>query len=159
IEAFLRDRGAKDDLFTHAFLGDLEALEADLARAPASAQMIDPAVDALEITPIHHAVAGERVGALRLLVGRAARSGEPLRGAARALREAVARENVAMVALLLEHGAPGPSIGAGRWVLHPELAPVLARAGARVDRSGGWFGLSCTGNQGRKDDPDYVAAL
>jgi ankyrin repeat protein len=36
---------------------------------------------------------------------------------------------------------------------------MLARAGARVDRSGSWIGLSCTGNQGRKDDPDYVAAL
>src|SRR5262249_26650449 len=50
-------------------------------------------------------------------------------------------------------------VGAGRWVLHPELAPMLARAGAGVDRSGSWIGLSCTGNQGRKDDPAYVAAL
>ena len=36
---------------------------------------------------------------------------------------------------------------------------MLSRAGASVDRSGSWIGLSCTGNQGRKDDPDYVAAL
>jgi ankyrin repeat protein len=36
---------------------------------------------------------------------------------------------------------------------------MLARAGARIDRSGSWIGLSCTGNQGRKDDPEYVAAL
>jgi ankyrin repeat protein len=36
---------------------------------------------------------------------------------------------------------------------------MLARAGACVDRSGSWIGLSCTGNQGRKDDPEYVAAL
>jgi hypothetical protein len=64
-----------------------------------------------------------------------------------------------MVAMLLEHGANAASIGADRWVLHPELAPMLARGGASVDRSGSWIGLSCTGNQRRKDDPKYVAAL
>jgi ankyrin repeat protein len=36
---------------------------------------------------------------------------------------------------------------------------MLSRAGASVDRSGAWIGLACTGNQGRKDDPEYVAAL
>jgi len=50
-------------------------------------------------------------------------------------------------------------IGARRWVLHPELAQMLARAGARVDRLGSWIGLSCTGNRGRRDDPEYVAAF
>ena len=61
--------------------------------------------------------------------------------------------------MLLAHGASAASVGAGRWVLHPELAPMLVRSGASVDRSGGWIGLSCTGNQGRKDDPLYVAGL
>ena len=159
IEALLVGRGAKEDIFTHAYLGDRVRLDADLAHQPSAAQAIDPAVDALEITPVHHAVAGERVDALRSLLAHAARADEPVRGGARALRDAAAQENVAMVALLLEHGAPVSSIGAGRWVLHPELAAMLARAGAIVERSGGWIGLSCTGNQGRKDDPEYVAAL
>jgi len=61
--------------------------------------------------------------------------------------------------MLLDQGVSAASVGAGRWVLHPELAPILARAGASVDRSGSWIGLTCTGNQGRKDDPDYVTAL
>jgi hypothetical protein len=61
--------------------------------------------------------------------------------------------------MLLEQGAGAASVGAGRWVLHPELAPILARAGASIDRSGSWIGLACTGNQGRKDDPDFVTAL
>jgi hypothetical protein len=64
-----------------------------------------------------------------------------------------------MVEMLLAQGADATGIGAGRWVLHSALAPLLARAGASVDRSGSWIGLSCTGNQGRKDDPAYVAAL
>src|SRR5262249_8966891 len=146
VEALLRDRGARDDLFTQAFLGDVVRLEEHLARAPSSAQALDPAVDALAITPVHHAVAGDRADALRALLARAAAAKQELRAGGRALRQAAARENVAMVSLLLEHGADATSVGAGRWVLHPEIAPVLARAGATVDRSGGWIGLSCTGN-------------
>jgi truncated hemoglobin YjbI/ankyrin repeat protein len=159
IEALLLRRGAKEDVFTHAFLGDLDRLREDVGSDPRAAQAIDPAVDALQVTPVHHAVAGGRVEALRALLSGVSQANEPLLGGARAVREAVARENVAMVAILIEHGANAASIGAGRWVLHPELAPMLVRAGASIDRSGSWIGLSCTGNQGRKDDPQYVAAL
>jgi truncated hemoglobin YjbI len=159
IAALLLEHGAQEDIFTHAFLGDLVRLRGDLELQPESAQASDPAVDALQITPLHHAVAGERVEALRLLLTQAANAREALRGGSRALRDATARENVAMVAMLIERGADATSIGAGRWVLHPELAPLLARAGASVGRSGAWIGLACTGNQGRRDDPEYVAAL
>jgi truncated hemoglobin YjbI/ankyrin repeat protein len=159
IEALLVRRGAMTDIFTHAFLGDIGRLEDEVVRAPSSVQAVDPAVDALAITPIHHAVAGDRVEALRLLLSRASQANDPLRNLAAALDMAVAHENAAIVALLIEHGANAASIRAGRWVLHPELAPLLSRAGARVDRSGSWIGLSCTGNQGRRDDPEYVAAL
>lgn len=157
IEALLLRCGAKEDIFTHAFLGDLDRLHDDIGRG--SVQAIDPAVDALQVTPLHHAVAGGRVEALRALLSGVSQSGQPLLGGPRAIREAVARDNVAMVAMLLEHGVSAASIGAGRWVLHPELAPMLARAGASIDRSGSWIGLSCTGNQGRKDDPQFVAGL
>ena len=64
-----------------------------------------------------------------------------------------------MTELLLAHGADATRIGVGRWVLHPELAPLLASRGAAIDSSGSWIGASCTGNQGRKDDPEYVRAL
>jgi hypothetical protein len=153
IEVVLLRHGAKEDIFTHSFLGDLGPMEKDLADEPSSAQASDPAVDAFEITPIH------RVEALRALLARALDAKEPLRGCNRALRMAVAHENVAIVMMLIEHGADATTIGAGRWVMHPELAAIISRPGARVDRSGNWIQLSCTGNQGRKDDPEYVAAL
>jgi truncated hemoglobin YjbI/ankyrin repeat protein len=159
IEVVLLRHGAKEDIFTHAFLGDLGALEEDFAHEPSSAQASDPAVDALEITPVHHAIAGGHVEAPRVLLARALDAKEPLRGAKRAFRMAVAHENVAIVAMLLDHGADATTIRAGRWVMHPELAPMLSRAGALIDRSGQWIQASCTGNQGRKDDPEYVAAL
>jgi hypothetical protein len=37
---------------------------------------------------------------------------------------AVARENVAIGSVLLAHGAEATTVSAGRWVLHPELAPI-----------------------------------
>jgi len=77
----------------------------------------------------------------------------------RALRGAAAQGSLAMAELLLAHGADASRIGVGRWVLHPELAPLLASRGAAIDSSGSWIGAACTGNQGRKDDPDYVRAL
>src|SRR5215470_207394 len=103
IEALLLARGAKEDVFTHAFLGDLDRLDKEIGRG--SVQAIDPAVDALEITPVHHAVAGGRVDALRALLSAISQINAPLLGGARAVREAAACENVAMVQLLLEHGA------------------------------------------------------
>jgi hemoglobin len=156
VEALLLARGAKEDVFTHAMLGDLVRLTADLGGDVELAQALDPAVDALQITPVHHAVAGVQTDALQLLLSCAA---GPTVNGARALREAAARGSAAMVRLLLECGADARQVGAGRWVLHPVLAPMLSAAGARVDGSGRWIGLACTGNQGRKDDPDYVAAL
>jgi ankyrin repeat protein len=77
----------------------------------------------------------------------------------RALRGAAAQGSLAMAELLLAHGADATRIGVGRWVLHPELAPLLASRGAVIDSSGEWISAACTGNQGRKDDPDYVRAL
>jgi truncated hemoglobin YjbI len=158
IEALLLEHGAQEDVFSHAYLGDLPRLTRDLEHDPKASQQADPAVDALGITPIHHAVAGERVEALRALLSGVI-AGDAIVGGERALRAAAESERVDLVALLLERGVKAESIGAGRWVLHPKLAPLLAKAGATVDRSGAWIGLSCTGNQGRKDDPEYVAAL
>jgi len=159
IETLLLRRGAKEDIFTDAFLGDLDHLHADIGGDQGVVQAIDPAVDALQITPVHHAIAGGQVDVLRALLSRISQADQPLLGGTRAVQTAVARENVAMLVMLLEQGASAASVGAGRWVLHPELAPILRRAGASVDRSGSWIGLACTGNQGRKDDPDFVTSL
>jgi len=156
VEMLLLARGAQEDIFTHAFLGEREALDAELANEPGLAQVLDPAVDVLQITPVHHAVAGNQVDALRLLLAHAS---SPILNVSRAMRLAAARQSVGLVRLLLEAGADASRLGAGRWVVNPELASMLSRAGAYVDRSGAWIGAACTGNQGRKDDPDYVAAL
>ena len=156
VESLLLAAGAHEDVFTSAFVGDLGSLTRMLTADPGLAQAADPAADILGITPVDHAVAGGQVPALRLLLDHVA---HPLPGYARALRGAAAQGSLAMAEPLLAHGADATRIGVGRWVLHPELAPLLASRGAAIDSSGSWIGTSCTGNQGRKDDPEYVRAL
>jgi ankyrin repeat protein len=155
-ESLLLAAGASDDVFTAAFTGDLGSLARMLTADPGLAQAADPASDVLSISPVDHAVAGGQAAALRLLLDHVT---HPLTGYARALRGAVAKGSTTMTELLLAHGADARHIGTGRWVIHPELAPLLASRGAAVDSSGSWIGASCTGNQGRKDDPEYVRAL
>jgi truncated hemoglobin YjbI/ankyrin repeat protein len=156
VESLLLAAGASEDVFTSAFLGDLTALARMLTADPGLALATDPAVDVLDITPADHAVAGGQAAALRLVLDHVAPA---FASYVRALRGAAARGSLAMVELLLAHGADATLIGVGRWVLHPELAPLLASRGATIDSSGSWIGACCTGNQGRKDDPEYARAL
>jgi len=155
VESLLLAAGAHEDVFTSAFLGDLTPLARMLTGDPGLVQAADPAVDILDITPAEHAVAGRQASALRLLLDHVP---GPL-PYVRALRGAAAQGSLAMAELLLAHGADATGIGVGRWVLHPELAPLLASRGAAIDSSGSWIAASCTGNQGRQDDPEYVRAL
>jgi ankyrin repeat protein len=162
ISALLLRRGAREDVFTAAFLGDLPLLQRLLTGRASLAQVPDPAADVLTITPIHHAVAGNQLPALRTLLDH---SSEPVRTGARALRAAAERGSREMIELLLGHGADARAVAAGQWVLDPEIAPLLAKAGASAgvgiggEDSGDWVRISCTGNRGRKDNPGYVAAL
>jgi ankyrin repeat protein len=162
VNEFLQQRGASHDVFTAALLGDLPLVEQLVSEHPSLAQVPDPATDALTITPIHHAVAGYQLPTLRALLDRTT---EPVRTGSRALRAAAERGSRDMIELLLDHGADAHAVGAGRWVLNPEIAPLLANAGASAgvgtsgEDSGDWIRMSCTGNQGRKDNPGYVGAL
>src|SRR5207302_10825621 len=72
---------------------------------------------------------------------------------------AAERTDPAIVERLLARGANARGIGPGRWVADARIAPLLSRVGASAGGSGAWIRLSCTGNQGRKDDPEYVRAL
>jgi truncated hemoglobin YjbI/ankyrin repeat protein len=162
IAALLLRRGAIHDVFTAAFLGDLPLVRRLLSVRASLAQVPDPATDVLTITPIHHAVAGGQLSTLRTLLDHTT---EPVRTPGRALRAAAQRGSRELTGLLLEHGADARAVGAGRWVLDPEIAPLLANAGASAgvgtdgEDSGDWVRSSCTGNHGRRDDPGYVAAL
>ncbi len=120
MSTYLLGQGARADIFTAAFLGDLPLLRQLLAERPSLAQVADPATDVLTITPVHHAVGGGQLPALRILLDHAA---EPVRTGSRALRAAAARGNRDIIEPLLEHGADDPAFVA-----------ALLRCGARVDQ-------------------------
>jgi truncated hemoglobin YjbI len=121
IETLLLRRGAKEDIFTHAYLGDLDHLHADIGGDPKVVQAIDPAVDALQVTPVHHAVAGGQVDALRALLSRISQADAPLLGGARAVHGAdpKARDDNGFSALdWVERAAPSVDRAAVRRLLH-----------------------------------------
>jgi hemoglobin len=101
-QSLLVAAGAREDIFTAAFLGDLTSLARILDADRSLARATDPAVDVLEITPVDHAVAGGMTEALRLILDHVP---TPLADGVRALRGAAAQGSVAMTELLLARGA------------------------------------------------------
>lgn len=152
--------GAIDDIFTMAALGDLQGVQQWLDRDPDLLNVVDPAGDTWPITPLAVAtLAGHRELSLYLLQ-QGAEVG-PL--STLLVRSAAEKEDVAWVRALLDHGADATRIGAGRWVLHPELVELLSEQGADVSyaptKSDEWVWSACTGNHGQRDDPEYVRAI
>jgi ankyrin repeat protein len=98
----LLDHGARDDVFTAAWLGDLPALEGYLTRTPSLANAFDPADDFQEVTPLCHAVCGGSTDAAKLLLKHGALV---RRHSGKLLTLAVVMNRVDLVKLLIEHGA------------------------------------------------------
>jgi ankyrin repeat protein/truncated hemoglobin YjbI len=100
--ALLRDHGARDDIFTAAWLGEREEVAASLDAHPALLNAIDPADDFQEVTPLAHAVAGGDAGTVALLLARGA---EVARHSGKLLALAIEAERPDLVEALLRHGA------------------------------------------------------
>jgi ankyrin repeat protein/truncated hemoglobin YjbI len=98
----LVEHGAKDDVFTAAWLGDLPALRGHVERRPELVNAIDPADDFQEVSLLCHAVCGGSTGAVELLLDRGALVA---RHSGQLLTLAVVMNRVDLVRLLIEHGA------------------------------------------------------
>jgi ankyrin repeat protein/truncated hemoglobin YjbI len=98
----LEEHGAKDDVFTAAWLGDLPALRSRLDGNPDLVNAIDPAEDFKEVTPLCHAVCGGNLGAVKLLLGRGA---EAKRHSGKLLTLGAAMNRVDLVQVLIDNGA------------------------------------------------------
>ena len=153
----LVEHGALYDIFTAAFLGDVEAVEDLLSRASELADAHDPASDVDPETPLMHAVFMGQLAVAQLLLERGA---SVAANGARLVRSAADAGNAALMELLLEHGANPSTISAGDWVLQEDLADKLVARGANVNRMpGAWIGLCCTGNSGHKENVALARAM
>jgi ankyrin repeat protein len=94
--------GAKDDVFTAAWLGDLPALRGHVERHPELVNAIDPADDFQEVSLLCHAVCGGSIDAVKLLLERGA---EVERHSGQLLTFAVVMDRLDLVKLLVELGA------------------------------------------------------
>jgi truncated hemoglobin YjbI/ankyrin repeat protein len=152
--------GALDDVFTMAALGEVEKLRAELEGDRTLANVTDPAHDTFQMTPLYHAVSYGQVEAACLLFKYGAKVG---RLSSLLVRTAAAQENVELLRLLLKHGADATRVGAGRWVIHPEISKLLDDHGADVnyaiDKWHSWIWRTCTGNNRNTDQPEVVAGI
>lgn len=150
--------GARYDIFTAAFLGDLDGIRQLLDLSPALADAVDPAYDVAGFTPLMHAVSAGQLEAARLLLHSGATVGP---NSVRMVRAAANGGYSELTDLLLEHGADPASIGAGPWALYPQIAEPLLAAGASVNdpRGRSWIGMCCTGNSGHRENAPLARAL
>ena len=144
----LRDRGATMDVFTAAFLGDLDELRRLIDADPARVHETQRAEDVWPVTPLAHAVGAGRIEAVELLLAR----GAEVRPHSRGLLDRAARLlRVDLVRLLLDHGADPAQVIPGPWVVDSTLADLLAASAANLAHSR-WVRLSCSADiRSRKD--------
>ncbi len=143
----LRERGARVDVHTAAFLGDAEALRRLLDADPARVHETQRAEDVWPVTPLAHAVGAGRAGAVELLLAR----GAEVRPHSRGLLDRGARIRRAdLVELLIDHGADPAQVVPGPWVAEPAIARLLAASAANIGDSR-WVRLSCSADiRGRR---------
>ncbi len=166
---FLRRKGARVDIFSAAYLADLELLETLLEQDPKSVSLEDPAMDLRGIQPLHHAIRGRvtrdgsegdgdtaRPKAVLLLLHRGAKPGPD---SAQLLRVAADARWVEVVERLVAAGADVEGVGPGPWVLNAQISRLLIEQGADVNRPPGAWLAFCTARFGQQDDPDLVRRL
>jgi ankyrin repeat protein len=144
----LRARGALDDIFSAAWLGEAGEVAGFLAAHPQLLNAIDPADDFQEVTPLAHALAGGGAEAVALLLARGA---EVARHSGKLLALAIERDSADLVRSLLEHGADArraPSLGPLDGDTRP-IAELLVAHGKPV--TGHMFTRTCRADVSRNE--------
>jgi hemoglobin len=132
----LLEHGAVSDLFTAAWLGDLDEVAAFVAREPDLVNAVDPAEDFQRVTPLAHALAhtGTEDAAAAVASFLLERGAEVTAHSGKLLSIAILLNRPGLVRLLLEHGADArqaPSLGPLDAPERP-IADLLVAHGAAV---------------------------
>lgn len=160
LEAMLRKAGARDDLHSACYRGDLVAINAFLSADPEAVNR--PARDTephprMGYHPVHYAVVGAHIGALRLLAGEGANVAEHM-----ALLRDWAGGKREILKFLKGHASKGNSKGKTRRNAKGASKQDRSRVPA-IDRPD-WMGFpplvdACRGNHNAPDDPARVKKL
>ncbi|MEM7539249.1 MAG: ankyrin repeat domain-containing protein [Chloroflexota bacterium] len=155
--ACLTTHGAVYDIFTAAYLGNVEVVTQLLDAQPALANAEDPANDLLQTTPLFHSVMGRQRAVVERLFTRGSVVGK---NSTVMVKFAANHGEADILNLLLMNDAGVTRIGPGDWVLKPTIAKLLLDTGADVNYPDGeWIKRACTGNHGQQDNPKLIRAL
>lgn len=162
----LRDQGAVIDIYTHAYLGNVDDVGKLLRKAPSllhrDLRAAPRAKSQYEACPLHYAVAGSHLDVCDLLIRRGAEVRIP---GGMLLRFAVWRGNSDIVRLLLEAGANPSESGLTDWATNETFAALAYEHGYKFDIDmPNWIGFPALvdesrGNHNMPDDPIRVIAL
>lgn len=156
LASHLEAAGARKDIFSAAWLGDIPTMAAFLEETPDLIHAHDPAQDYMAVLPIDHASAAGNSAAIEFLLSKGSRLG---RRPVHLVEHAVENRDEPLLKILFEHGADASGLGPGPWVQDPGLADTLRRHGADPnDPPGEWLEF-CTAHHGQRDDPDLITAL
>jgi len=154
---FLLERGALVDIFSAAYLGDLERLESELDAAPELVHVHDPAMDYADVQPLEHAIEGEQLQAAALLLERGASVGAC--GHERLEQALGLEQRGPFLKLLLEHGATAKGIEPDDWLLDEPTAKLMFAHGADFSQAGDEWIEFCTGHHGNRENSELIQAL
>jgi ankyrin repeat protein len=154
---YLLDHGAQVDVFSAAFLGEIDTLREHIAAGLVNTQ--SPHEDLHPVTPLHHAVDGGSVVATALLLD----SGADARtSGGRLLTSAANQGSVELVRLLLDHGADAANAESlGPVGTDPTIGELLVALGfdpnVPIRDQETPLTMSCRADKG--EHPGTVAAL
>ncbi|MDP6505639.1 MAG: ankyrin repeat domain-containing protein, partial [Planctomycetota bacterium] len=133
----LEERDAKDDIFSCAFLGDLEGMKAIVADDPDAINEHDMATDFDVVTPLHHAAAGEQIEATKWLIQNGADTGA---NSQTLITMAVRRNHLPLVKLLIESDVDANDSWLPGIVTEEDsaVADLLVKHGFDLDKASLW---------------------
>jgi uncharacterized protein len=157
VAQYLLDHGGQVDIFSAAFLGELDALREHIAAGRANAH--SPHEDFHPVTPLHHAIDGGSVAATTLLLDNGA---EARTFGGRLLTSAARQGSIELVRLLLDHGAQAADAESlGPLGTDRTIAKLLVARGfdlnVPIRNQETPLTMSCRAD--KREHPDTVAAL
>jgi ankyrin repeat protein len=145
--SLLEDHGARDGIFSCAFLGDLDGMKSIVSDSPDAINNFDMAADLISITPLHHAIAGEQFETADWLI----QQGADIKSHSHMmLTMAVRRNHLQLVKLMLNNGVHGNDSWLPGIVTEGDtaVAELLVQHGFDLDTGSLWPPLMVRASRG-----------